>query len=513
MKNLLNSVKIPTVKKSFFDLSYEHKTSFNMGSLIPIGIMPVVPSDRVNVSCSAMCRFAPMIAPMMHNVNVYTYSFFVPYRLLWRGTTANNRWNDYIANIKTAGVLPSVPTINFEAGTTQPGTLANYLNIPIIDPDRETDLKVVAFNAAAYQCIWNEYFRDQNLQGEADYLLIDGDNSSNADLYQIRKKAWEKDYFTAALPFAQKGDDVMIPMSGTDVAVMMEGTGPGSATWSTTGGGGTAGVGVQQSDIPGFPNGSLFANTSEFNSSSTINDLRVAYTLQRWYEQLARGGTRPNEFLKVMFNVNSPDKRLQRPEFISSSSSPIMVSEVLNTTGTEDAPQGSMAGHGVGLSKGRNGSYFVEEYGVVMTLMCVLPRTGYFQGLPKEYFKYNDPTEYFMPTFDHLGEQEVLQGELVIDATSQELTTFGYVPRYCEYKYPTNRVTGQFQTTLDFWHMARKFSTDGTNPPFLNADFVESNPTTRVFAVTDDSIDHVMVSAWNEFKLTRPMSKYSTPTF
>lgn len=511
MKNLLNTVKAPLVKKSFFDMSFEHKTTLNMGWCIPIAAEPVVPSDKWTGSVSSLIKFAPMLAPMMHQVNVYTHTFFVPYRLLWRGNTQNNRWNDYIANIKTAGALPVPPVVQIDITRAQSGELSNYLMIP--KPTPGDIVSVLAFNHAAYQCIWNEYYRDENLQDEADYLLTDGDNSGNTDLFKLRQRCWEKDYLTGCLPFAQKGDPVNIPMTNfDDVQVQVQNASVPFNSWDTDQAPPDNKVfaGTGASSNPDINDNWLFAQTSQLNAGSaiTVNELRTLYTLQRWYEQLARGGTRPNEFIKVIFGIDSPDKRLQRPEYITGSKSPVMVSEVLQTSETNATPQGTMAGHGSAITRGNNSSYFVQEYGVIMTILSVMPKTGYFQGMPRQYIKYDDPTQHYIPTFDHLGEQDVYNIEVKVDSGLPSLDTFGYIPRYAEYKVPQNRCTGEFQSTLLFWHMNR----DLTGAPQLNADFVACDATDRIFAVTGN-IPHLYVSCWVEQKMVRPMSKYSTPSW
>lgn len=513
MKNLLNTVKVPQVRKSFFDMSFEHKTTFDMFDLIPISAVPVVPTDRVTIGVDSLLRTIPLLAPLMHLVNVYTHTFFVPYRILWKGTGQNNRWNDFIANIKTLGVLPSVPTIAMDSTTaSSPGTLSNYLGIP---PLVDASERFTAFNWAAYQCIYNEYYRDQNLSDEVSYLLTDGSNDANAELKVLRKRAWEKDYFTASLPWAQKGDAVTIPLAG-DAPIRYNTAVPGSFIIDDDTIGSTDQAELLNQESDSNPPTGLFADLSD-TSATTINDLRLAYTLQRWYEQLARGGTRPNEFLKVMFNIESKDARLQRPEYICGSKSPFAISEVLNTTGSFEAGdpdlptsgvQGSMAGHGVGVTRGKQGSFYVEEFGVIMTIMSVIPKSVYFEGIPKQYSKNSDPTEYYMPTFDHLGEQEVKNKEVQGGHANKD-GTFGYIPRYAEYKVPVNMVSGEFQESLLFWHLARKFGTEQN----LNNNFVEGQPDFRIFAVEDSEHQSLLASVWNDIKIVRPMSKYSTPTF
>ena len=367
---------------------------------------------------------------------------------------------------------------------------------------------------AAYQAIWNEYYRDQNLQTEVDYKLIDGDNTDSYRWITIRNRCWEHDYFTAALPFAQKGQAVDIPLG--EGTVEWNPTNPGAGNPRIRGvvsgldntGDLAAAAGQLQNTGGGVqpalgydPNGTLTTTIEP----TTINDLRRAFKLQEWLERNARGGTRYIENILSHFGVKSSDKRLQRPEYITGAKSPVVISEVLNTTGTETLPQGNMAGHAYSVNAGNYGSYYCEEHGYIIGVMSIMPKTAYQQGIPKHFLKYEDFTQYYWPTFAHLGEQEVLNKELYVDHSTPN-GTFGYVPRYSEYKYQPSRVAGDFRTTLDFWHLGRIFATQ----PSLNAAFVECNPGKRIFAVegaTDSLYCHVM----NKVKAVRPMPKFGTP--
>ena len=259
------------------------------------------------------------------------------------------------------------------------------------------------------------------------------------------------------------------------------------------------------------PNGTLKT------SPTTINDLRRAFRLQEWLEKAARGGSRYTEWLRVMFGVNSPDKRLQRPEYITGSKSPVVVSEVLNTTGSFEAgdpnnptsaPQGNMAGHAVSVTSGNYGKYYCEEHGYIIGIMSVMPKPAYFQGIDRHFLKIADPTQYYFSSFANIGEQEVYNNEIYAYTTAGN-GTFGYIPRYAEYRYQANRVCGNFRTNLDFWHQARKFD----NPPQLNEVFIKCDPDKRIFAVTEDETNSLYCQVFNKIMSVRPIPKYGTPTF
>jgi hypothetical protein len=371
-----------------------------------------------------------------------------------------------------------------------------------------TTQNINALPFAAYQCIYNEYYRDQNLIAPVDYKLQDGGLKTGqyTQLCQMRKRAWEHDYFTASLPFAQKGAAVDIPIG------LVEGDLPVylNSSNGTTLNGSPASVNVgAQGGRTDVPADSLYADTSNATiEPTTINDLRRAFRLQEWLEKNARGGTRYIENILTHFGVKSSDARLQRPEYITGVKSPVVISEVLQTGQSDTTPQGNMAGHGIAVSSGRAGSYFCEEHGYIIGIMSVMPKTAYQQGIPKTFLK-NDSLDYFWPSFANIGEQPVTKNELYA-YTSNGNDTFGYVPRYAEYKYMPSRVAGEFRTSkLDFWHLGRIFDTE----PNLNQTFVECNPTTRVFAVEDVEGDHLYCHVLNKIRAIRPMPKYGTPMF
>jgi hypothetical protein len=504
--NLFNSVQLVKPKKNVFDLSHDFKFSGDMGNLVPILVNECVPGDNFTLSCEAMVRFAPMLAPIMHRVDVSMHYFFVPNRILW------DNWQDFVVNASVTA--PVYPYIDYTGGGwTNYEKFMDYMGIPPKGSGTGTQINALPF--AAYQCVYNEYYRDQNLVPQVNYKLTDGSNTNISDLLTMRKRAWEHDYFTASLPFAQKGNAVDIPIGALEGDapvrrnVAIEPNFENIQFWNN------AGTFNNQYPVDGgTPNpasgqGVLYAETDGLEiQPGTINDLRRAMRLQEWLEKNARGGTRYTENILMHFGVRSSDARLQRPEYITGIKSPIVISEVLNTTGEADGlPQGNMAGHGIGVTSGKYGKYFCEEHGYIIGIMSVMPKTAYQQGIPRTYLK-KDTLDYFWPSFANIGEQEVQNQELYA-YTATATDTWGYVPRYAEYKYMPSRVAGEFRTSLDYWHLGRKFATQ----PALNQTFIECDPedTKRIFAVTEGA-DTLYCHVYNKIKAVRPMPKFGTPT-
>lgn len=508
MKNIFNSVPVFKPKSNYFDLTHDVKMSGKIGELMPCLALECVPGDKIKLGSDLMARLAPMYAPIMHRMDITVHYFFSPNRIVWPN------WENFItgASNTLGGADPVWPHFLIE-GNEQPEfqKLAEYLGVPKA-PVGATPTQISALPFAHFMKIFAEYYRDQNLdplvanEPYSGTVLVDGLNDKL--LYGMRNRAWEHDYFTAALPWAQKGAEVVIPFNQSDIPVRFNAA-PGSNT-VLTGTTASPNVGSDNANIGVGPN-ELFAqpgDPSALDGAPSINDFRRANALQRWLENNARSGSRYIETLKVRFGVNSSDKRLQRPEYITGVKAPIIISEVLNTTGqTGGVPQGSMAGHGVSVSGGNNGSYFCEEHGYIIGIVSVTPKPAYQQGIPKHYLK-NNSLDYLNPEFAHLGEQPIQVQELYA-YTANQYETFGYIPRFAEYKYQPSRVAGNFVDELDDWHAGRIFGSE----PALNNDFIRIKPedVNRIFNVVDPAIDTVFMHILNKIGAKRPLPKYGIP--
>lgn len=496
-------------KRSKFDLSHEKKLSFKMGQLIPTYIDEIVPGDKFRVNSEIMLRFAPMIAPVMHRMNVYTHYFFVPNRLIWE------QWESFITGGRDGTELPIPPRLNMDdtrKDSFVKGRLGDYLGLPVIDStDTITDTTTVsALPFRAYLEIYNNYYRDPNLT--VDVPFSKGSGGVPADDYDvltnIRLRSWEKDYFTSALPWAQRGDESLMPLRQdlTQPQVVYDQDGNPITDYSDgTGLFPSNGDGIlrNQSDNTG---GTTQATIGINNIGVNINDLRKSVRLQEWLERSARGGHRYIEQILAHFGVRSSDQRLQRPEYLGGGKQPVVISEVLNTTQQETVPQGTMSGHGIAVGGSNQFKRHFEEHGFVIGITSVIPKTAYQQGIHRMWSR-QDKFDYYWPEFAQIGEQEVNNQELFYNGTTSEPGTFGYQARYAEYKYGCSTVHGDFRDNLNFWHLGRFFN----NPPALNSAFTNATVSDRIFAVQDGT-DYLWAQIYNNVSAIRPMPYFNNPT-
>lgn len=517
---IFNQVQHTKPGYNIFDLTHDKKLSGKMGKLIPVMVMDCIPGDKIKIQSSAMVRLAPTIAPVMHRINVFIHHFFVPNRLLWEN------WEDFITGGKD-GLNNSVhPYLTAQLSALTVGSLSDYLGLPVgADVPSTGTRDVNAFPFAAYQAIFEEYYNDNNVGNTIDYQLVDGQNNLNTALTDLRDRSWQHDYLTSALPWTQRGPEAMLPL-GTAADVVLKtpqqtGQNPAIIRTAAThaqsvgnvGAGGLPNVGELQSDygssnLPSVldPNGTLEVDLSTA-TASTIIELRRAIKLQEWLEKNAVGGARYTEVIKVHFGVNSSDGRLQRPEYIGGSKTPIKISEVLQTTPDVSQPLGTMGGHAVSVGGGESFSYFCEEHGYMMSIMSIIPESAYQQGIPRHFMR-NDKFDYYWPEFAHIGEQAILPDEVVVQSTIPSTTPWGYTPRYAEYKYIQNSVHGDYRTNLDFWHLGRKFA----SLPNLNYDFMkmQASEVDRIFAVQSGD-DNLWCQVINNITARRPMPIFGTP--
>lgn len=473
------------MKRSKHSLSNYKLLSCNMGNLVPIGLFEVLPGDSVQQATSALVRCAPMLAPVMHPVHARIHHWYVPHRLVWED------WEDFITGGPDGNNASVFPTISSGAGFAL-GSLADYLGVP----PSIASIDVSALPFRGYSLIFNEWYRDQDLVTE---LVIDKtsgpDTTTNTALQRV---AWEKDYFTSARPWEQKGPQINVPI-GNKAPVVGVGTSqnasPASNAFKDTRGnvtessylssGTTFAIKAQGSGASSKPD--VYADLS-LATGVSINLLREAFALQRFEEARARYGSRYTEYLRYL-GVRSSDARLQRPEYLGGGKQTIQFSEVVSTAEAGSDPLGTLGGHGIGAMRSNRYRRFFEEHGYVFTFLSVRPKTVYTQGLYRHWNR-RVKEDYWQKELQHIGQQEILNKEIKANhATPNGI--FGYQDRYDEYRRTESSVAGEFRTTvLDYWHMARTFTTD----PALNASFVECLPTERIFAAQDNDVLYVMAN-------------------
>jgi len=506
MSKLFSTVASRKPKRTAFDLSHERKLSCKMGQLIPIMNDEIMPGDTFKVRSEVLVRLAPMIAPVMHRTNVFIHYFFVPNRIIWEN------WEKFITGQEEL-LIPTSETMN----TNNKGSILDYLGIPtgiiIGNLNGISELPV-----RAYYKIWNDYYRDQNQQEEIDVETL----TASQFLGEPLLRAWEKDYFTSALPSTQQGGPYGVPVNPSYID---------TGSLATTKDGGFAAEGNMQIGPGGQINDGvedvIVKNLIDGEELTIdINDFRVAHRLQRWAERQMRSGNRYVETLLSHFGVHNNDLRMQRPQYLGGGKMPVTISEVLNTNGNEindptlgsNVPLGDMAGHGIGIGSTPMAKATFKEHGWIMGIMSIIPKTTYQNGVHRSWLR-KDKFQFPWPEFAHYGEHAVLQKELFAtnDLTANN-EVFGYQSQYSDLKYKGSSVHGDFRDNLSFYHMGRIFAeTPGTgeqSKPDLNEEFITCDTSAineRVFA-TGDTADTLWVQIYNAVTAVRPMPYYGTPT-
>lgn len=554
------------MKRTKFDRSHVYKTTFNSGKLIPVFVDEVLPGDTTRMSVNYFARLATPVKPIMDNIYLDWFFFFVPNRLVWE------HWQNFCFEQEDPDdsidyVIPTV-TATGNSENAYIGSLWDYFGLPVNTSGNISDISALPFRGV--YLIWNEWFRDENLQksvkiqkGDTNEVL----NSTRAS----EQPSWvftsgtsivpglacpprgkRHDYFTSALPWTQKGPGVSVGLAGTasivdpnpDPGYLLHSSSQQLAAVSAYGGSASSSGGKRVaigngavtfsryasefSSIAGFagnsdgavtvsaqPGRAYLGNDSyvDLDTSSifTINSLRTAFQMQKFYERLARGGSRYTEVLRSFFGVVSPDARLQRPEFLGSFTKMVNVNPIAQTSATDDiSPQGNLSAYGVTAAKFHGFTKSFVEHGYIIGFVCARADLTYQQGINKMWLR-STVYDFYWPTFAHLGEQAIELREIYAQGSESDTTVFGYQERYAEYRYKPSQITGKFRSSvvngsLDMWHLSQFFN----NAPTLNEEFITENPPiNRIIAVPSEP--EFLLDIGFRYTTVRPMPMFGTP--
>ena len=529
------------MRRTKFDRSHVYKTTFNSGKLIPVFVDEVLPGDTTRMSVNYFARLATPIKPVMDNIYLDWFFFFVPNRLVW------DHWQNFCfeqedPDDSTDYVIPAIMA-NDNKNNTYVGSLWDYFGLPVNTSGTISGVSALPFRAV--YLIWNEWFRDENLQksvkiqkGDTNEIL---DSSRVSDQpswlfksgtgifpgYPCPPRGKRHDYFTSALPWTQKGPGVNISLTGNAPVFgngQRLGLAPNDAGNTVgylsmtgnvgailrTGDGSEWNSGQSAFVTSDKSNSGLLADLSDV-SAITINGLRTAFQMQKFYERLARGGSRYTEVLRSFFGVVSPDARLQRPEFLGSFTKMVMVNPIAQTSATDDtSPQGNLSAYGVTASKFHGFTKSFVEHGYIIGFVCARADLTYQQGINKMWLR-STVYDFYWPTFAHLGEQAIELREIYSQGTEADTSVFGYQERYAEYRYKPSQITGKFRSTvtggnLDVWHLSQFFR----NAPTLNEEFITENPPIeRIIAVPSEP--EFLLDIGFSYTTVRPMPMFGTP--